>query len=188
MPARRIAVIVGSVRKDALSRRAARALIGLQPPTLNLEMVEIADLPFYNQELETANPPAQWTRFRDGVRDAAAVLFVTPEYNRGVPGAMKNAVDVGSRPWGKSVWDGKAYAVVSTSPGPLGGYSANHQLRQNLSYFTMTPMYQPEMYLGGIDKLVDASGKVTDDKARELFAQFLAEFASFIERCHIRAG
>jgi chromate reductase len=188
MPARRVALILGSVRKDALSRRAAKALIAMQPPTLNLELVEVGDLPFYNQELETASPPAQWTRFRDAVKDVAAVLFVTPEYNRGVPGAMKNAVDVGSRPWGKGVWEGKPYAVVSTSPGPLGGYSANHQLRQNLSYFTMFLMHQPEMYLGTIDKLVDASGKVTDDKARELFTQFLTQFAAWIERSHIRAG
>jgi chromate reductase len=188
MPARRVAVLVGSIRKDALSRRAANALIALQPPTLNLEIVEIRDLPFYNSDLETASPPAPWTAFRDRLKDADAFLFVTPEYNRGVPAPMKNAVDVGSRPWGKAVWDHKAYTIVSTSPGPLGGYGANHQLRANLSYFTMFPMYQPEMYLGGIDKLVDASGKVTDDKTRELFVKFLSEFASWIERCHIRAG
>jgi chromate reductase len=188
MPARRIPVVLGSVRQGALSRRAAQALVARAPPTLSLEIVEVGDLPFYNQELETANPPEAWTRFRDKLRDAAAMLFVTPEYNRGVPGAMKNAVDVGSRPWGKGVWEGKAYAVVSTSPGPLGGYGANHQLRQNLSYFQMMPMYQPEMYIGGVDKLIDASGNITDDGTRALFDKFLAQFASWIETCHIRAG
>jgi chromate reductase, NAD(P)H dehydrogenase (quinone) len=187
MPARRVATIVGSLRKDAFSRRAAEALHALQPPTLNLDFVEIRDLPLYNFDLETSDPPTPWTEFRNRVRDADAVLFVTPEYNRGTPAAVKNAVDVGSRPWGKSVWDRKSCGIVSTSPGPLGGYSANHQLRQNLSYFAMDIMMQPEMYLTFIDKSVGPGGQVLNDPTRELFTKYLTEFASWIERCHMRA-
>jgi len=186
MPARRVAVIVGGLRKDAFSGRVAQALIALQPPTLNLEVVEIRDLPFYNQDLETDSPPPAWTQFRNRVRDCDALLFVTPENNRGVPSVLKNAVDVGSRPWGKSVWDGKPVGIVSTSPGPLGGYGANHQLRQNLSYFAMLLLQQPEMYLGMVDKLVGPGGKVTSDAAREQFTAFMTAFASWVERNLIR--
>lgn len=182
MPARRVALIVGSLRKDAFSGRVARALQGLQPPTINLEKVEIGDLPFYNQDLETDDPPPQWTRFRDQVRQSDAILFVTPEHNRGIPAALKNAVDVGSRPWGKAAWDLKPCGIVSTSPSALGGFGANHQLRQNLSFFAMPVLLQPEMYLGGADKLVDAQGQVADDRTREHFTRYLGHLANFIER------
>jgi chromate reductase len=186
MPARRVAVIVGGLRKDAFSGRVAQALIALQPPTLNLEIVEIRDLPFYNQDLETDNPPPAWTQFRNRLRDCDAYLFVTPENNRGVPAVLKNAVDVGSRPWGKAVWDGKPVGIVSTSPGPLGGYGANHQLRQNVSYFAMNLLQQPEMYLGFVDKLVGPGGKLLTDPAREQLTAYLTAFASWVERNLIR--
>jgi chromate reductase, NAD(P)H dehydrogenase (quinone) len=188
MPARRVAVLVGSLRKDAYSLQVAEALRALAPPTLHFERVEIGSLPFYNHDLETDHPPPQWVEFRNAVRAADAILFVTPEYNRGVPAPLKNAVDVGSRPMGKSVWDGKPYGIVSSSPGPIGGFGANHQLRQNLSYFGMALLHQPEMYLSGVNKIVAPGGAVTDDKARELFTKYLAAFAGWIERCHIQAG
>jgi chromate reductase len=188
MPARRVALLVGSLRKGAYSLQAADALRALAPPTLSFERVEIGTLPFYNHDLETHNPPAQWVQFRDAIRGADAVLFVTPEYNRGVPAAVKNAVDVGSRPMGHSVWDGKPVGIVSTSPGPIGGFGANHQLRQNLSYFGMQLLHQPEMYLSGVNQIVAPGGVVTDDKARDLFTKYLTAFASWIERCHIRKG
>lgn len=183
MTARKVALVVGGLSRNAVSGRVAEALRALQPPELALEKVEIGSLPFYNQDLETENPPAPWTEFRARIRAADAVLFVTPEYNRGPPGAMKNAVDVGSRPWGKSVWDRKPCGIVSTSPGPLGGYSANHQLRQNLSYFAMPMLLQPEMYLVQADKLV-ANGQAADDQTREMFTKYLSAFAAWIERNH----
>jgi chromate reductase, NAD(P)H dehydrogenase (quinone) len=187
VPARRVGVIVGGLRKDAFSRRVADALKALQPPTLNLEIVEIRDMPFYNQDLETANPPAPWTEFRNRIRATDAVIFCTPENNRGVPAVLKNAVDAGSRPWGKSVWDNKPCGIVSSSPGPLGGFAANHQLRQNLSYFAMPILLQPEMYLGGVDKLIASGGKPADENARGLLTAYLTAFASFVERNLIRA-
>jgi len=181
MPVRKIAVIVGSLRKDAFSRRVADALRVLQPAGLDLQVVEIRDLPLYNQDSE-APPPAAWTAFRDAVRATEGVIFVTPEYNRSMPAAIKNAIDVGSRPYGSSVWSGKPCAVVSNSPGAIGGFGANQHLRQCLVFLDMPVLQQPEMYLGGVDKLVEAGGKVASDSARELFTKFLAAYAAWVER------
>jgi len=178
----KVAMLVGGLSRNAVSGRVAEALRAVAPASLSIERVEIGSLPFYNQDLETDNPPQAWSDFRARIRASDAVLFVTPEYNRGPPGAMKNAVDVGSRPWGKAVWTGKPCGIVSTSPGPLGGYGANHILRQNISYFSMPLLMQPEMYLSHADKLV-ANGQPADDKARELFAKYLDAFAKWITAC-----
>jgi chromate reductase len=186
MPARRVAVLVGSLRKDAFTLRVAQALQQLQPSGLHLEIVEIRDLALYNPDGEAA-PPAAWVAFRDSVRQCDAVIFATPEYNRSIPGALKNAIDVGSRPYGKSVWSGKPCAVVSTSPGAIGGFGANHHIRQCFVFLDMPAMQQPEMYVGQVDKLVESGGKVTSDATRELFTKFLSTFASWIER-NIRAA
>ena len=133
----KVAVIVGSLRKASYSRMLARAMIELAPASLECGFVEIGDLPLYNQDEDTESPPAPWTTFRDRVRPVNAVLFVTPEYNRSVPGVLKNAIDVGSRPYGKSVWSGKAAGVVSNSPGAISGFGANHHLRQSLVFLDM---------------------------------------------------
>jgi chromate reductase len=127
-PVRDVAVLVGSLRRESFTRKMALALIGLAPPTLRLEIVEIKQLALYDEDLEQ-QPPASWVAFRDRVRRADAVLFATPEYNRSVPGVLKNAIDVGSRPYGSSVWQGKPGAVMSVSPGAIGGFGANHHLR-----------------------------------------------------------
>jgi chromate reductase len=181
MPARRVAVVVGSLRKDAFTLRVAQALQQLQPASLHLEIVEIRDLALYNPDSE-ASPPGPWVAFRDAIRACDAVIFVTPEYNRSIPGGLKNAIDVGSRPYGKSVWSGKPCAVVSTSPGALGGFGANHHLRQCFVFLDMPALQQPEMYVGAVDKLVEAGGKVTSDASRDLFTKFLATFATWMER------
>ena len=179
--ARNIAVLVGSLRRDAFSGRVADAFRALQPASLALERVEIGQLPLYNQDLEP-QAPQPWLDFRARIRAADGVLFVTPEYNRSVPAALKNAIDVGSRPYGKSAWSGKPCAVVSNSPGGIGGFGANHHLRQSLVFLDMPVLQQPEMYVGGVDKLVEAGGKVTSDKTREFFTGFLAKFAAWVER------
>ena len=181
MATHRVAVIVGSLRKEAFSKRVAQALCAMQPASLQMEIVDIA-MPLYNQDLETDNPPAEWTAFRDKVREAKAVLFVTPEYNRGMPGAIKNAIDVGSRPYGKGVVNGKPCAVASTSPGGLGGFGANHQVRQSVVFLDMPMLPAPELYVGHVDKMVEAGGKVANDATRELFAKFLERFADFVQR------
>ena len=176
---RDVAVFVGSLRKDSINRKVANALAELAPPALKLGVVEIGQLPLYNQD-EDANPPAAWTALRERVRAADAVLFVTPEHNRSVPAAMKNALDIASRPYGKSAWSGKPGAVVSASPGAIGGFGANHHLRQSLVFLNVPAMQQPEAYIGGADKLFDASGRLADDGTRKFLQQFMQAFASWI--------
>jgi chromate reductase len=172
-----VAVLVGSLRKDSWTRRVANALIELAPPALAFHHVEIGHLPLYNQDLETA-VPGPWQEFRDRVRPLDAVLFATPEYNRSVPGVLKNAIDVGSRPYGKSVWSGKPAGVVSVSPGAIGAFGANHHLRQMLVFLDMPALQQPEMYIGGADKLFDG-GKLVNDATTQLFKKFMDAFASW---------
>jgi len=179
---RTIAVLVGSLRKASLSRKVANALIELAPEGLDLKIVEIGDLPLYNEDAEKEGPPAAWTRFRDEVRPAEGVIFVTPEYNRSVPGALKNAIDVGSRPYGSSVYAAKPAAVVSQSPGALGGFGANHHLRQSLVFLDMPVLQQPELYLNHTGTYFNEAGKLTKDDIRELLRKFLAAYAALLEK------
>ncbi len=178
--ARNIAVVVGSLRKDSFTRKVANALAEIAAPALALEQLEIGSLPLYNQDLE-ASPPGEWQRFRDRVRAADAVVFATPEYNRSVPGVLKNAIDVGSRPYGKSAWAGKPAAVISVSPGAVGGFGANHHLRQSLVFLDMPCLQQPEVYISGADKLFDRDGKLTSDNVRELLRKLATAFDKWIE-------
>jgi chromate reductase len=177
---RKIAVLVGSLRKESFSRKLAKALVPLAAP-LELKFIEIGDLALYNEDSE-ANPPGAWTKFRDEVRGCDGVLFVTPEYNRSVPGCLKNALDVGSRPYGKSVWSGKPALVISNSPGALGGFGANHHLRQSLVFLDMPVLQQPEAYISGSNKLVGEDGKFVEDSKREYFEKILAAFGAWVEK------
>ena len=180
---RDVAVFVGSLRKESLNRKMAKALAAIAPAPLKLEIVEIGQLPLYNQDFDdSGNSPAEWLAFRQRVKAYDAVLFVTPEYNRSVPAPLKNAIDVGSRPYGKSVWDGKPGAVVSVSPGAIGAFGANHHLRQSLVFLNVPAMPQPEAYIGGAAKLFDASGALVDESARDFMQKFLTAFAQWIER------
>jgi chromate reductase len=180
--AKDIVVIVGSLRKESFSRKMANALAGLAPSSLKLEIVEIGQLPLYNQDLDPDNVPAAWKEFRARVKKADGVLFVTPEYNRSVPAPLKNAIDVGSRPYGQSVWDKKPAAVVSVSPGAIGAFGANHHLRQSLVFLNMPAMQQPEAYIGGADKLFDAGGKIANDGTRDFLTKFMAAYADWVEK------
>jgi chromate reductase, NAD(P)H dehydrogenase (quinone) len=178
-----VCVLVGSLRKASFSGMVADALMSVAPSSMKPEVVEIGQLPFYNQDLERVidPPPAQWTAFRQRVKAADAVLFVTPEYNRSVPAVLKNALDVGSRPYGSSVWDRKPGAVVSGSPGAIGAFGANHHLRQSLVFLNVPTMQQPEAYLGHVDKLFDEHGRLISDGAREFLQQFMQAFANWVE-------
>jgi chromate reductase len=176
-----VCVLVGSLRKASLNGMLANALMSLAPPSMKLENVEIGQLPFFNQDLETAATPAQWTAFRQSVKTADAALFVTPEYNRSVPPALKNALDVGSRPYGSSVWDRKSGAIVSCSPSAIGAFGANHHLRQSLVFLNVPTMQQPEAYVGHADKLFDEQGKLVNDGTRKFLQQFMQAFANWVE-------
>ncbi|MES2869996.1 MAG: NAD(P)H-dependent oxidoreductase [Pseudomonadota bacterium] len=177
-----VAVLVGSLRKDSINRKVALALAELAAENVKLTIVEIGDLALYNEDIDVT-PPASYTTFRDQIRPADAVLFVTPEYNRSVPGALKNAIDVGSRPYGQSVFSAKPGAVISVSPGAIGGFGANHHLRQSLVFLNVPCMQQPEAYLGGAGDAFDASGKLSE-KVRPFLQKFIDEFAKWVEQHH----
>jgi len=184
-----IAVIVGSLRKESFNRKFARVLIDLAPASLHMQIVEIGALPLYNQDLDEAGavvPPA-WTAFRERMRAAQGVLFVTPEYNRSVPAVLKNAIDVGSRPYGHSVWAGKPAAVASVSIGAIAGFGANHHLRQSLVFVDMPVLQQPEAYIGGAGSVFDAQGELSNAGTREFAARFIQAYAAWVERLLGRA-
>ena len=178
----KVAVIVGSLRKESFNRKMAHALAALAGPGLTLEIVEIGDLPLYNEDLDKDQVPASWQVFRGRIRPYDAVLFVTPEYNRSVPGVLKNAIDVGSRPYGKSVWAGKPAAIVSVSPGAIGGFGANHHLRQSLVFLDMPALQQPEAYIGGAATLFDDTGALTNETTRAYLTKFLQKFETWFRR------
>jgi chromate reductase, NAD(P)H dehydrogenase (quinone) len=182
MTDRKVAVLVGSLRKGSYNRKMALALETLAPENLKLGIVEIGALPLYNEDLELAGAPTPWLDFRTAVRGADAVLFVTPEYNRSVPGGLKNALDVGSRPHGQSVWSKKPCAVVSVSPGAIGGFGANHHLRQSLVFLDMPVVQQPEAYMGGAATLFAEDGSIANEGTRKFLGGLMVAFANLIER------
>lgn len=174
-----IAVLVGSLREASLNRKLITEMTKLAPDTLSFKFIEIADLPFYNEDLETETPPAPWTRFRDEMKDVDGVLFATPEYNRSLPAAIKNALDVGSRPYGDSIWAGKPAGVVTASMGATGGFGANHHLRQALVFLDMPTLQQPEAYIGKVQDILTDDGVV--DSSRDFLAGFMSQYAKWVE-------
>lgn len=180
---RDVAVLVGSLRKESFTRKIAIALAELSPASLKLEIIEIRNLPLYDQDLEASVPPS-WLEFRQRIKSADAVLFATPEYNRSVPGGLKNAIDVASRPYGQNRFDGKPAAVISVSPGAMGAYGANHHIRQSLVFLNMPALQQPEAYVGGVSDLLNPQGKLVEESTREFLKVFMAAFATWIEEHH----
>lgn len=178
---RTVAVVVGSLRKDSVTRKVARAIEALAPSHLKFEEVPIGDLPLYNQDCE-GDPPAAYVAFRERIRAADAVLFATPEYNRSVPGGLKNAIDVGSRPYGQSSWNAKPAAVVSVSPGAIGAFGANHHLRQSLVFLNMPVLQQPEAYVGNAFSLFNETGELTNEATAEFLRSFAETFSDWIEK------
>ena len=174
-----IAVIVGSLRKNSINRKVARTLVDIAPASLKLEIIEIGDLPLYNQDFD-ADSPASYIEFRKKILSADGVLFVTPEHNRSMPAAMKNAIDIGSRPPSKSVWNAKPGAVISASPSLQGGFGANHHLRQSLMCLNVYCMANPETYLSQADKLFDSTGEVSEI-GRGFIAKFINAYAEWIK-------
>ena len=177
----KIAILVGSLRKDSINRKVARSICAIRGDNLDCSMIEIGDLPLYNQDLDP-DPPEQWVRFREQVGSADGVLFVSPEYNRGIPGVLKNAIDVGSRPYGESVFDKKPAAIVTASPGSIGGFGSNHQIRQAAVYLNMPIMAQPEAYLGNVgDNSFDESGCLNDGPLKDVITMLAHAFSGWVE-------
>jgi chromate reductase, NAD(P)H dehydrogenase (quinone) len=176
-----VGVLIGSLRKASFSHKLALALRDRAPSGVSLQVIEIGAMPLYNQDDESV-PPESWVAFRRQVKSADALLFVTPEYNRSIPSALKNAIDVGSRPKGSSVYDAKPAAVISLSPGVLGAFGANHHLRQSLMCLNVRVMPAPEAYIGGVDKLFGDDGSIAVESTRHFLDQFMRSFAGWIER------
>ena len=176
----KIGIIVGSLREGSINRKIARSMCAIRDDDLDCSMIEIGDLPLFNQDIEKT-PPEQWVRFKEQVAAADGILFCSPEYNRGMPGVLKNAIDVGSRPYGRSVWDRKPAAIITGSPGAIGGALANHQIRQSCVFLNMPVMQQPEAYLGHISEdsfgedglLVEGPLKQIVEKLAHAFAEWV---------------
>ncbi len=178
-----IVVIVGSIRKESFSLKIANALARLAPPTLKLDVTTLQGISFFNQDLEAA-PPADWVAFRDKLQKSNGVLFVTPEYNRAIPGVLKNAIDVASRPYGKSSFLGKPIGIISNSPGPLGGVSAAKTLQNILPGISGPILGQPEIYLNAVGDAFDDKGNLTKESLQTVLQQYLNAFAAFVEKQH----
>ena len=176
-----IAVVVGSLRKDSFNRKLATALGRLAPAEFVFKQVEIGDLPLYNQD-DDANPAASVVRLKQAIKSADGLLFVTPEYNRSIPGVLKNAIDHASRPYGQSVWNGKPGAVISVSPGAVGGFGANHHLRQSLAFLNVATLQQPEAYIGGAFSLFDEKGELVSAGTSDFLRAFGRAFSAWIAK------
>ena len=179
-----VVVIVGSLRKESFTLKIANALAKLAPDTLKLDVTTLHGISFFNQDLE-ATPPADWLAFREKLQKSNGVLFVTPEYNRSIPGVLKNAIDVGSRPYGKSSFLGKPIGVVSNSPGPLGGVNAAMNLKQILPGYSGSIMGQPEIYLNAIGDAFDDKGELVKESLRPVLQQYLDAYAAFVKKHNI---
>ena len=182
---RKVGVLVGSLRKASISGGLARALQNISPPELEMEQIPIGDMPFYNQD-EEEKTPEPWRIFRERILACDAVLFISPEYNRSVPAVLKNAIDVGSRPKERNVWNGKPAAIVTFSPGNLGGFGANHHLRQSFVCLNMPTMPAPEVYLSGAARLLNESGTIANPETETFLRLVLASFTDWIGR-HVPA-
>ena len=176
-----IVALVGSLRKESFTLKIAKALSGLAPDTLKLNVVTLHDISFFNQDLE-ASPPSDWVAFREKLHNSNGVLFVTPEYNRSIPGVLKNAIDVGSRPYGKSSFLGKPVGIVSNSPGPLGGVSAAKHLQNILPGISGPILGQPEIYLNGVGDAFDDQGELIKESLQAVMKQYIDAFAAFVEK------
>ena len=180
MKKHKIAVIVGSLRKESYNLKIAKAMMAMAPESFNMELLDISGLPMFNEDLE-ANPPKEWVALKEKISAVDGLLFLTPEYNRSVPAVLKNAIDVGSRPYGQNSWDGKPAAIVSVSIGAISGFGANHHLRQSLTFVNAPAMAQPEAYIGGAGNLFDENGKLTNDSTKGFLKSFLKAFEKWVD-------
>ncbi|NLA62247.1 MAG: NAD(P)H-dependent oxidoreductase [Bacteroidales bacterium] len=175
----KIGVIVGSLRKESYNLKTAKALMEMAPESISFEIIDIANLPMFNEDLEEA-PPQEWVTFREKITEADGILFLTPEYNRSVPAVLKNAIDVGSRPYGQNSCNGKPAGIVSVSIGAISGFGANHHLRQSLVFVNMHTMAQPEAYIGGAGALFDDNGKLINDGTKDFLNSYMKAFKNWI--------
>src|SRR5690606_20667211 len=177
MSNKKISVLVGSLREGSFNKKIATEVMKLASPNLELEILQIGQLVYYNEDLDHGNPPQEWVEFRNKIKNSDGFLFFTPEYNRGLPAVLKNAIDVASRPYGKNSWAGKPGAVISVTISALGAFGANHLLRQSMAFVDVPMMQQPEAYIGNASSLFDDNGKLAEDTEG-----FLQKFIDSYER------
>jgi chromate reductase len=173
-----VGIFAGSLRKESFSKKVALDLSKRLTGDLEGKIIDISSLPLFNEDLED-NPPREWAEFREKVKEADAFIFVTPEYNRSIPAVLKNALDVASRPSGKGVWQGKPGGIVSLSPGKIGGFGASQHLRQAAACVGISVMPSPEVYLSGVNEILNEAGEVEDERAKGLLDRFMSNFASW---------
>lgn len=181
MSKKKISVLVGSLRVDSFNKKMAEEMIKIAPPSLELEMLDIGQLEYYNEDLDRGTPPESWNQFRSKIKNSDGYLFFTPEYNRGMPAALKNAIDVGSRPYGENNWGGKPGAVVSVSISALGAFGANHHLRQSMVFVDVLMMQQPEAYIGSAQNLFDEGGYLIND-TKGFLQSFIDAFDQWVHK------
>lgn len=181
MQNRAVGVFVGSLRKASYSRAIASFVSSLAPENFKMCMMDLSGMPMYNQDLDDeGKPPEAWIKFREQVRSLDGCLFVTPEYNRSVPAVLKNALDVGSRPYGKNVWSGKAGGIISVSPGSLGAFGANHHLRQPMVFLNILLLQQPEAYLGNVTSILNEKGEIVNESTKEFLRKYMDAFVRWV--------
>ena len=178
---KKLGVIVGSLRKESYNRKVANYMMEQLKNDFEVEVIEIGNLPLYNEDLDD-NPPIDWIGFRDKVKKMDAYLFVSPEYNRSIPAVLKNALDVASRPMQENVWSNKAGAIITASPGKIGGFGANHHLRQTMSFLNIHVMDQPEAYLGEIHEALDDKGNLTSERTLSFLQKIASEFKNWTDK------
>ena len=178
-----IGIIAGSLRRESFSKKLAAAVLKMAPDDFTFKIIAIDELPLYNQDFDDdGTAPASYHSFRDEVKSVDGVIFITPEYNRSVPAVLKNALDVGSRPYGKSVWNAKPAAIFSNSPGALAAFGANHHLRQSLVFLNMPIMQQPEVYLSKVAEAFDENGTLADGRTKDLLQQAVSAYVTWFSR------
>ncbi len=175
-----IGIIVGSIRRDSFNRKLAEALVRLAPVHFSFLHVQIDNLPLYNQD-DDANPSEAVRRLRETVKSVDGYLFVTPEYNRSIPGVLKNAIDHASRPYGENAWQGKPAGVIGTSPGAIGTAVAQQHLRNVLAFLDVPTMGQPEAFIQFKDGLIDESGEV-GAASREFLQSWMNQYVAWVEK------
>ncbi|MGR3742213.1 NADPH-dependent FMN reductase [Companilactobacillus sp. DQM5] len=180
---KKVAVLVGSLRKGSFTKQIAQNIMDMLPDGFEAQFVEIGNLPLYNQDFDDeGNVPSEYTSFRNTMKEMDAVIFATPEYNRGIPAVLKNALDVGSRPYGENIWENKPAVIISVSPGAISGFGANHQLRQSLVFLNMPVVQQPEAYIGGVTNLLNDEGKVTNEGTLGFFSSIVEAFVELVNK------
>ncbi|MFR3729399.1 NADPH-dependent FMN reductase [Lacrimispora sp.] len=183
MSTKQIGIIVGSLRRNSFCRAVANALTSLAPENLSLRFIEIGDLPMFNQDFDDdGNTPESWTRFRNEIKELDGFIFITPEYNRSIPAVIKNAIDIGSRPYGSNAWDGKAGGIISVSPGSLGGFGANHHLRQPMVFLNVLMLQQPEAYISNVAESLNEKGELTAERTLGHLKDYLEAFSQWVNQ------